>query len=520
MTLWLVLATVIGADAQPGKTTAHDLARQIDRRIDAVLEAEQVVPAEPAGDTEFLRRLSLDLIGRIPTADEISNFLGAPHPDRRAAEIDRLLCSPEHARHFARVWRALLLPEADSDGQVGYFVPGFEAWLERSRLENTGFDKMVRELLTVAIAAPNETPQFVLREMRQPNPLAFIAAKNAEPAKIASSSVRLFLGLRLECAQCHDHPFDRWTREQFWSQAAFFAGIERRGKGTFAPLVEDSRKKSLPVMETGAEVSARYLDGSEPLSSADRSARGQFAEWISAPENPFFARAIANRVWSQLMGRGLVEPVDDIRESNPASHPELLDDLAQALRASRFDVGLLLRAVCLSQTYQRSSRQTDGSQARPELFARRHVKPLSGEQFFDSLAQAIGHDQGDDGRENNEEDDLVRRRVLRLFDGSETTGDPETSVAQALALMNGSVVARAVVPDTGPRLREILAQVPESRQGQFERLYLNTLSRLPTAEERRVADEHLAGAPENARDARLGDLFWALLNSAEFRWNH
>jgi hypothetical protein len=246
----------------------------------------------------------------------------------------------------------LLLPEAETEPQIRYFQPGFEAWLAERRRTNAGFDQTVRELLTVPIAGPDETPEFVLRDLRRPNPLAFIATKNAEPEKIASSAVRLFLGLRLECAQCHDHPFDHWTQKQFWNQAAFFAGIERRGKGFFAPLVESTDRRSIRLMDTADIVPALYLDQTEPQFDGRQPARVRFAEWMTAPDNPYFARTVVNRVWSQFLGRGLVEPIDDFRESNQPSHPELLDDLAGAFKRSGYDVTLLVRSICRTEAHQ------------------------------------------------------------------------------------------------------------------------------------------------------------------------
>ena len=520
MTFWLILGTLLAAPSEASHADSAALAAQIDRRLAERFRAESVVLAERAGDTEFLRRVSLDLVGRVPVPEEIRSFLADARPDKRACLIDELLADPAHARHFARVWRALLLPEAETEPQIRYFQPGFEAWLQARRRDNTGFDKLVTELLTVPIARPDETPQFVLRDLRQPNPLAFIAAKNAEPDKIASSSVRLFLGLRLECAQCHDHPFDHWTRRQFWNQAAFFAGLERRGKGIFAPLVEATERRSVPLMNGPEAVPALFLDLSEPQIDDRQSARVRFAEWMTSPDNPFFARAVVNRIWAQLMGTGIVEPVDDFRDANAASHPELLDDLTGAFRASSFDMTVLLRAICLTDAYQRTSRMTHDSQARPETFARMAIKPLSGEQFFDSLVRAIACTPPEDRSRDEDDDDPLRRGVLTLFAQPVQSGDPETSVAQALTLMNGSLIQRAVVLETGARLQRILEEYPTSAERQFEELYLATFSRFPTPAEREVLLGYYQDGDKTDQTRRLGDIFWMLLNSAEFRWNH
>jgi hypothetical protein len=518
MSLWLLIGSLLAADAQPPDPA--ELARRIDQRLTARLEAERVPSAVQADDAEFLRRVHLDLIGRIPTPGEARAFLADNGKDKRRLLIGRLLSNREHARHFARVWRGLLLPEAETEPQVRYFQPGFEAWLEERRFANAGFDAIVGELLTVPIARPDETPEFVLREMRKPNPLAFIAAKNAEPAKIASSAVRLFLGLRLECAQCHDHPFDNWTRKQFWNQAAFFAGIERRGKGTFSPLVEAVDGRPVRLMDGAETAPALFLDLSSSPLDGRQSPRIALARWMTSPENPYFAQAIVNRVWSQLMGTGIVEPVDDFRESNSPSHPELLTDLATAFTKSGFDVTHLVRAICLSDAYQRTSRQTHESQARTDLFARMAIKSLSSEQFLDSLAQAIGYETAPAEAADEGDENPLGRRVLGLFADDGQPGEPETSVTQALALMNGNVIQRAVTPETGKRLQSILEQFPESFEEQVEALYLATLSRPPDDSEKRTLDAFFSRREAVPRARRLGDVFWMLLNSPEFRWNH
>ena len=518
-----------GTDAPQSRPDPAAVARRIDARLAESFKAGKIIPAPRAGNAEFLRRLTLDLWGRIPTESEVREFLSSSGSgDVRAGngreQIGRMLNDPQHARHFAHIWRAALLPEAETDRQIRYFQPGLEAWLEQRRREKTGFDAIVRELLTVPLPRPNDPPQFVLRDLHRPNPVAFIAGKEADPAKIASSSLRLFLGLRLECAQCHNHPFDHWTRKQFWNQAAFFAGIERLGKkpGAFTPLVETPQKRTISAMTYADAVPALFLDEA-PLKFAEgQSPRVPFAAWLTSPQNPYFAKAIVNRVWAQLLGKGIVDPVDDFRDSNAPTHPELLKDLADAFTASGFDLGFLYRAVCLSEAYQRTSRQSHSSQLHPEDFARGAVKPLSSEQFFDSLAQAIEYVPASPPDHNDS--DPVRRQVMEIFQAG-AEGDPETSVVQALTLMNGELIQKAATPALGSRLKRMLVKSPDAIdwQRQVETLYLATLSRLPTSAELQTIGE-LPTPPgtsrETAWERRLGDVFWMLLNSAEFRWNH
>lgn len=516
MTVWLMIGYLLVGEVDSPKVDSIELATLIDRRLAEHHQPNGIVPAQHADDAEFLRRLTLDLIGRIPTPQEVCSFVEDQNADKRARRIDQLLSGPQHARHFAHVWRALLLPEAETEPQFRYFQPGLEAWLEQRRSENAGFDVFVRELLTVPIARPDETPEFVLRDLKKPNPIAFIAAKSGEPAKIASSSVRLFMGLRLECAQCHNHPFDHWTRTQFWNQAAFFAGIERRGRGAFAPLVDADLKK-IPLMDTKDIVPALYLDETEPQFTDGKPARVRFAEWMTSPHNPYFARAVVNRVWSQFMGLGLNDPVDDFRDTNSSAQGALLEELADAFKVSRFDLTVLMRAICFSDAYQRTSRQTHESQADVLHFARMAIKPMSADQFFDSLAQTIGYEpkQTQDGNE-----DPLRRRVMDIFVSDGNSSDPETAVAQALALMNGSVVHRATKLDTSARLKQTLEEFPDAPERQIEALYLATFSRFPTIDEQQQLRDFYHKGDASERPRRLGDIFWVLLNSAEFRWNH
>jgi hypothetical protein len=516
--MWTCVAiTVLLAAAPDGPALdAPALAAAIDRELAARFSAESITPAPMADDAEFLRRASLDLIGRIPTTDELSTFLADSDRHKRRTLIDRYLADPQHAGHFSRVWRALLLPEAATDRQLRYFQPGLEAWLRDARERDVGCDELVRGLIAMPLAAPGNPPQMVLTDLRAPNPLAYIASKEADPAKLASSTARLFLGIRLECAQCHDHPFDQWTHENFWSQAAFFAGLKRKGKGPFAPLTETPDVRMITPIESESTVATAFLIGDDPVVEIN-SPRTQLAAWITSPGNERFAQAMSNRIWGQLMGIGLVTPVDDFHDQNPPSHPEILKLLADAFVQSGFDFDLLYAGICLSDAYQRTSRRTDASQTE-RTFARMSIKALSGDQLFDSLAQAVSYQAKTSDLDRDE--DPVRRQFLDLFADQDPDSEPETSVAAALTLINGKLTDQAADVAHSPRLTLLINDASLDTPARIDALFRATVSRPADADDLASLVEYVGGSDSTDYNRRLGDVFWMLLNSVEFRWNH
>jgi hypothetical protein len=507
--LAVVLLTSPGAHAAPPRPA--DLAVRIDRRLEARFKADAVHPAPRAEDAEFLRRACLDLIGRIPRTADVHEFLVDNSADKRARLIDQLLEEPRFAVHFANLWRADLLPETGSSAQAALFQTGFQNWLIGQFRAGVPYDQLVRELLTVPVAGGRDG-EPVLRDPERPNPLAFFAAKAASPENLAATVGRSFLGIRLECAQCHNHPFAKWTQEQFWSQSAFFAGFGKR-RGLFAPLTEVADRRELTMPGNGKRLQPEFLDGGKPKFTAGQSSRVALAKWITAPNNPYFARAAVNKVWAHFFGVGLVNPVDDFRDDNKPSDPALLDDLAAAFVASSFDLSLLIRSICRSEAYQRTSARTHPSQDGTRLPARMTVKALTGEQFFDSLALATGYrDEQDKG--------ATRRQFLTRFAQIGPPSEPETSVQQALTLLNGGFVAWATDPQRCPTLIAVTQTPGLTRTARIEALYLSTLGRKPTAAESERLERHVARADASREAERLADVFWALLNCAEFRLNH
>ena len=325
---------------------AQKLSEKIDQHLQARFAAEQIEPAPLADDAEFFRRAWLHVAGTIPPVSEVRRFLADDSSDKRSRLIDELLERPSYYREFTTFWRRAWLPEAETDVMVQGRVPAVESWLQQELLADKGYHEIVKAMLTVPLPTSTAASPATLNEANN-GPLAFYLAKDAKPENLAAGVSRAFLGVRLDCAQCHDHPFDKWKRDQFWSFAAFFAGLERdmdQPNPTAGRLREEPGRQVLRVPETEKLVSAVFLDNTE-TNWRSRNGREVLAEWITSPKNPFFARAAVNRLWGHLFGVGLVDPVDDFSPANPPSHPELLDELAYAFVSRNYDCKFVLQAM-------------------------------------------------------------------------------------------------------------------------------------------------------------------------------
>jgi len=422
--------------ATAAENDAQALAGRIDRLLAVRWRDERVQPVGRSDDAEFLRRAYLDLTGKIPPVAEVRRFLADASPNKRQVLIERLLNGPGYVTHFSRVWRELLVldPEADAGRQAA--LADLEKWLHQQFAANAPLDRMVRELLTLPVAEPRGRPQ---PDEERPTPRLFYLGREQKPDELAAGATRVFLGIRLECAQCHNHPHAKWTREHFWSQAAFFANLK-------APAGD---RRELPIPGTEQKVVARFLDGTA-LPRAPGDPRAALADWITARNNPFFARAAVNRLWDHFFGIGLVYPVDDMTTENEPSHPELLDELARAFVAARYDFKHLIRAVMLSDAYQLTSvegRSAPTPDAR--LFSRMNVKALRPAEVFDSIIEATAYRSADLPRQ--------RARLLARFPRGERRLDGQSSIPQALALMNGELVASATRLDADNTLSAALA---------------------------------------------------------------
>jgi hypothetical protein len=518
-------AALFAASAAPAAPPdPASLAAGIDARIDEKLTARGVKPAAPASDAEFLRRATLDILGRIPTVAEARAFLDDKSADKRAKLIDGLLANPAAVNHAATVWRYTLVPQAALNPHAQFVNTSLEEWLRAELRAGRKADRLVYDLLTAPLDYLDRSPDGKPRPVPGPSPLGFYQANDLLPATVASSAARVLLGIKIECAQCHNHPFDKWTQQQFWETAAFFAPVPPQGpQEKVAPAAELLRRKTVPVNETKAEATPKFIDGGAPDWKGVADTREPFARWATAKANPYFARATANRVWAQFFGVGIVDPVDDFNPQNAPSHPELLDELATALVAADFDTNVLVKAIGRTRAYQRASKGTDKSQNDPRLFARMSVKGLSPEQLFDSLAQATGY------REEvpvaaraalGASADSPRGQFLAKFAGGAQRTDAQTSILQALTLMNGAWVARQTDPEKGETLVAVASAPFLDDAGKLETLFLAAYARRPTAAEREKFLAYVARDGDAGRKAQLADVFWSLLNSQEFLLNH
>ena len=513
--------TAVHKGDRPGDVAA--LAARIDRHITATLTAQKAVAAPPASDGEFARRVYLDLGGRIPRVSEVRAFLDDTRPDKRARLVEKLLAGANYINHFTNTYRALLLPN-NNNPQVQFFSTQIEAWVRTRIRDNVPYDKMVRELLTTNLRGTRAAFQGVTPTDQ--GAYAYFQANEMKAENIAAATSRLFLGVKIECAQCHDHPFAKWSRKQFWEYTAFFAGIKQQNPeaGVFGGAIDDPKVREIAIGDTGKKAKARFLDDTEPEWQAEDRSRTVLAEWMTKGDNPFFARAAANRMWEHFFGIGLVDPVDDFREENPASHPALVDDLARALVENKFDMQFLIRAITASKTYQRTSQLDDKSQYDLRLFARVPIKGMSPEQIFDSLATAVGYRGDARGNQFNGfgQANTPRGEILSRFTNPvDRRTEYQTSILQALALMNGKFVADATSLTGSETLAAVIDAPFMNTREKLDTLFLSAFARpMRGSEAGKLIAYVEGGGPTKDTKRAYADIVWVLLNSSEFILNH
>ena len=451
----------------PGKPNAareqaYRLADAIDRALSASWAAARVEPAAAADDAEFMRRVYLDLTGKIPSVERARTFLADAAPDKRQRLIDELLSGAVYAAHFANTWREFLLAGTNPDLRSS--VPELESWLRLRFAANTPYDQLAAELIAASYVGSSRRARQTVATI--PSPIAYFQANERKPERLAASMATVFLGVQVQCAQCHDHPFAKWRQSDFWSLAAFFRGVEApaAGDAMAVALVDSFDRGGLPIPGGKTTATPRFLDGVEPTWTPELANRAALAQWMSRPDNPFFARAAVNRVWAQFFGRRLAPPPDSL-ESAPAGHAELLQELAGQFVASGYDLKQLVRAIVLSRAYQLSSKSATLQGEQAIYFAAMPVRRMTADQLYDSLVQATGFYEAPAARSQQPFQADSARVDFRSKFAEETAeaSETQTSIVQALALMNGRLTRDATsVENSKTRARETRRMGPSS----------------------------------------------------------
>ena len=502
----------------------------IDRHVDAKLRTLRIHPSPVCSDTAFLRRAYLDTLGLLPTADEARTFLADTGPNKRIRLVDALLQRPEFAEHWALKWSDLLRNEEKQLDRKG--VQNFHAWIRRSLAEGKPLDQFVRELVAARGSTYTDPPANYYRA-------------NRDPISRAEATAQLFLGIRLQCAKCHNHPFDRWTQDDYYNWASFFSGIDykivennRRDKNDKhefdgEQIVWISGKGRVENPRTGQPARPEFLGASTPRFSSDDDRLEALAGWIANPENPLFAQVQANRIWYHLLGRGIVDPIDDFRSTNPPSNPELLNALAADFVDHGFDLRHTIRQIMNSRTYQHAAEPNETNRDDELNFSRTTVRRLSAEQLLDALSQVAGVPAPFSGypagiRAGQLPGGLALRRrgaelgvgdqFLQLFGKPprlltcECERSTDTTLGQTVQLMSGPTL-NGLLTAPENRLAKLLASGKSNRE-LIDELYWAALSRPPTASELNGAENYLDSAAD--RRKALEDVTWALLNAKEF----
>ncbi len=494
---------------RPGPKVGHAAPRfnAIDEHVDRKLAKLNVAPSDVCDDATFFRRVHLDLIGLLPDPDATRSFLDDADTDKRAKAVDALLARPDFADLMALRWADLLRVDRRALGHQRAYA--YHRWIRDSFLQNKPFDEFARELVSAE------------------GPLADIPAANfykvvTKPGEAASAVSQVFLGVRIACAECHHHPTDRWTQADYAGMLAFFAPVAVRSDAIVAagdPIAKHPR--------TGEPVFAHALGTIMPSANPPGDRRAVLASWMTDPVNPYFARNFANRIWAILFGRGIVDPVDDVRATNPPSHPELLDLLAKHAVETKYDTRAMVRFLCASRAYQSSSKPNASNEKDERNFSRALLRRPSAEVLLDMIGQATGVPDRFAGlpagtRAVQVWDSETKQPFLRLFarpmraTACECERNVEPSSTQVLHLLNSPDFQRRLSHPDGVVAKLLRAEVEDAKL--TERLFLAYFSRRPTAEETTKVVEFFRSKSERRKAAE--DLAWVMLNALEFTFNH
>jgi hypothetical protein len=517
-------ATQVAPPASPGDRPGREKPAYLDEMIREAWDTAKVKPSERATDAEFLRRATLDLLGRTPTVAESLAFLGNDDPNKRVKLIDALLQHPDYAKNFATVWRVALIGRGMQGQRVDRAA--LDSWLRVQFGKNRPWNEMAYELITASGSnKENGAANFVLSHLE------------GDKVPLTSITTRVFLGLQIQCTQCHDHPSNDWKQADFWGINAFFKGLDSRvvrGVDATGAEVDDY----VEVFDNPTDGYSRfdrrdgtirivfptYLDGRKISQGTDVNRREALGRFITDPENPDFPRAMVNRLWGHFLGRGFVNPVEDFGDHNPPSHPDLLEKLAADFRASGYDIQTLIRWITTSEAYNLSSVMNASNEKDETLFSHMALKPMTPEQLFESVLVATNAHKAGGSKDTEAKRDRWLRQFVVAFANDETQEGTsfQGTIPQALMMMNGDLMAEATSVKPGGFLATLLDQARGQRTGPeayvVSRLYLSALSRPPTQKEMAAARTFLARSPDTI--AVMQDLFWALLNSNEFILNH
>jgi len=541
LVLWALGWAAPGAEPirSPGRPAAPVLidSAGLDALIDRSVAAARGTPARLTTDEEFARRLYLDLTGLPPTVLQLHYFLSDPSPDKRARLIDFLLASPQSARHWARFWRDVLKYRAPNGNGSQMRWPVFEDWMADQIARNVPWDRVTTTILT----ANGRTDQYGPANFA----MGQVAGTEVQTGELAGAVSQAFLGIQIQCAECHDHPTDSWKREQFHEFAAYFAGLRAR---VGAPVLPKPKPKFIPFElyedppgsyampdlkdpKVAHPVRPRFFlfpeDGPAPEGLTIAQRRALIASYITRRDNPWFARAFVNRIWYALMGEPFTDRVDDMGPNSAPRSPEILEALAVNWQERGYDVRWLLRTVLNTRAYQRLAR-TPAASAGGAPFVANLTGPLRPDPLFNSLAEVLNLPYSSEGAEilrvhgigSQQKGHEMLRGLFNStfgFDPATPTDEVMATIPQTLVLMNNPVFNGAVQARPGTVLGEILAAHPNDLMA-LDALYLRALSRHPTPQEAQVAFRYLRAV--GRRNEAFEDIFWCLINSAEFAGRH
>lgn len=517
-----VAQVIVLPDAEPWQPPVHVRHNEIDELIQHKLDKLRLLPAPPCDDRTFVRRVSLDITGQLPTTAEVAAFVADERPDKRARLVDELLERPQFPAVWAMLWAEVLRIEPDQIEAKGVHV--FTRWLRESLQQGVPIDRIVHRMLTA------EGSAYAVPEAN-----FWVTSRDAKV--LAENTAQTFLGIRLQCAQCHNHPFERWRMDDYYGFAAFFTQVGRKaGDDPRDTVVYDRGEGGIRNLRTGQGAAPRFLGGDLAEHDQDTDRREVLARWLTSPNNPWFARNVANRVWARFFGRGLVEPVDDVRVSNPPTHPDLHRRLGEKLAAADFDIRVLIREICASATYQSAdyASTVDRSAGQPAeapagSYAGAQPRRLTAEQLLDAIdsltevdTRLRGVPAGGSAVEADAPD--PGSRLLDLFGRPQRDSvctcerREEPTLNQVLHLINGETIERKVRSGDS-RIARLLAAGTEPA-AMLDELFVAAYARAPRPEE---AERILRAIPTDdakAAAAAWQDVLWAICNSKEFLFQH